>query len=169
MFPTTRTLAVSSLLLLAACGGTDSGPLSPARNLSGTWKTVAPARVYFDTDFCTYPDPAALGVTQDWAVTWVITPGATDNAVNVQMSFGASNTQRILTCSGGTGVVPEVSPMSLTGNVSSTTLTLFQNGDPFGTFTFTTDNLQGDMDWEWCMVYCQRDYTQNRSFILLRQ
>jgi hypothetical protein len=167
MFPMTRALAVSFLLLIAACGGSEaSGPLSPARNLSGTWKTVAPARVNFDTDFCT--DPASLMATQDWAVTWVITPGATDNAVNVQMSFAASNTQRIDGCP-GTGVVPEVSPMFLTGNISAATLTLRNGSDPFGTFTFTTDNLQGDMDYEWCMVYCQREYTQSRTFILLRQ
>jgi hypothetical protein len=168
MFPRTRALAVSTLLFLtAACGGSEaSGPLSPARNLAGTWKTSIPATVYFDTDFCT--DPASLAVTQDWAVTWVITPGATDNAVNVQMTFATSNTQRINGCP-GTGVVPEVSPMFLTGNVSSTTLTLTNGSDPFGTFTFTTDILQGNMDYEWCMVYCQREYTQNRSLILLRQ
>jgi hypothetical protein len=38
-----------------------------------------------------------------------------------------------------------------------------------GTFTFTTDILQGDLDYQWCMIYCQRECTTGRTLILHRQ
>lgn len=162
-----RGLALAVLVVAASgCGGTDSGPLTPARNIAGTWKTSIPVKVFFDTDFCT-PD-LSLVASQDWDVTWVITPGADDNSVNVSMSFAGTNWQLIAGCPGA-GVVPEVPPMQFTGNVSSTTLTLNKGSEAVGTFTFTTDILQGDLDYQWCMVYCQREYTTGRTLILRRQ
>ncbi|HET8722749.1 MAG TPA: hypothetical protein VFM53_01005 [Anaeromyxobacteraceae bacterium] len=164
-----RTLTASvlaALALTAGCGGSDTGPLSPARNLAGTWKMDVPVTVYFDTDFCT-PAPS-LVASQAWNATWVITPGLDDNTVYIQMTFSTSNSQILHGCP-GTGVVPEVSPMFLTGNVSAATLTVRNGNDPVGTFTFTDWNLQGDFDYSFCLLYCQREYTQNRSFILRKQ
>jgi hypothetical protein len=164
-----RALLIGSLLA-AACGGgeagTDPGPLSPARQLAGTWKTSLPVTVYFDTDFCT-PTPS-LVASQQWAVTWIVTPGADDNTVGVRMEFTASGSQVIAGCP-GTGVVPEVSPLFLTGNVSAAELTLRKGADVVGTFTFTSDVVQGDLDYAWCLAYCQTEYTRNRELILRRQ
>lgn len=163
------TLAIASvcLLLLYGCGGGgDDGPLSPARQLAGTWKTSIPVNVKFDTEWCNSP-AMALAESQDWDVTWVVTAGATENQVNVAMTFARSNRKTIAGCP-DTGVVPEVSPMFLTGNISAATLTLKNAGVPAGTFTFTTDIMQGDFDYKWCAVYCQREYTTNRTFILRR-
>lgn len=153
--------------LLAACGGggggSDSGPLSPARDLPGTWKTTFPATVYFATEWC---EPTlSLVASQDWDVTWVITPGANDNTVNIQMTFATSNFQVLAGCP-DTGVVPEVSPMFLTGNVSGTRLTLKHGTEVLGDFDFTSYNIQGDFDYTWCAFDCQREYTTNRSLIL---
>ena len=159
-------VAVLGLAGLAGCGGSESGPLTPARSLVGTWRTSIPVTMYFDTDFCT-PDLSLVG-TQSWDVTWVVTPGADENSVNVEMAFAGSNWHLIAGCPGA-GVVPEVSPFTLTGNVSSTSLTLKKGTQVVGSFTFTTDNMQGDFDYAWCMVYCQREYTQNRTMILRRQ
>jgi hypothetical protein len=159
-------LALVATLGLVGCGGSESGPLTPARNLVGTWRTAIPPTVYFDTDFCS--SSLSLVGSQTWDVTWVVTPGADDNTVNVEMGFGASNWRQIAGCP-GSGVVPEVSPISFTGNVSSSSLTLRSGTDPAGTFAFTTDVIQGDLDTTWCMAYCQREYTTDRTLILLRQ
>ena len=97
-------LAVASVLLVASgCGKSASGPLSPARNLAGTWEMDFPVPVYFDTDWCT--DTPSLVASQDWNATWVITPGADDNTVNVEMRFSTSNSKVIAGCP-GTGGVP---------------------------------------------------------------
>jgi hypothetical protein len=72
---TSRRLVVAALLVLSVgCGGTssESGPLSPARALEGTWKMDFPVTVSFDTDFCT-ANPT-LVATQDWNATWIVTP-----------------------------------------------------------------------------------------------
>lgn|GEM_PF-1258358 len=172
-----RGLSFAAILMVLpftlACGGAGSNaaavPLSPARNLAGTWKTTVPVRVNYKTDFCTF------GVLQDvswvpWAVTFVITPGADDNHVIVDMSFQTGTTTIVNDCGGsGTGAVPEVSPMFLTGAISSTNLVLYNGTTQVGNFNFTTDNLTGTFDYTWSMVYTQEEYTATNGFILTRQ
>ena len=170
-FAMSRIVTVAlGIALVTACGGGDSpgggGNLSPARNLAGTWKTNFPVTVYIKTDWC--GATTSLVASQSWAVTWVITPGADDNTVNIQMNFGTSNSKVLAGCP-DTGVTPEVSPMFLTGTVSSSALTLKKGTQVVGDFTFTTDNLQGNFDYPWCAAFCQEEYTQNREFILARQ
>ena len=158
--------AVLGVTALSACGGGSSdGALSAARDLAGTWKTNLPVSVYFKTDWCT-PAPS-LVASQDWNVTWVITPGVDDNTVNVQMNFSTSNFQLIAGCP-DTGVTPEVSPMFLTGTISSSRLTLKMGSQVVGNFTFTNNIMQGDLDYLWCAAFCQVEYTQNRELILTR-
>ncbi len=168
MLARTRAIALATLVaLVSGCGGSDtSGPLTPARNLVGTWKTNISPTVFFDTEWC--GSTLALAASQTWAVTWIITPGVDENTVNVEMRFAASNSRVIAGCP-DTGVVPEVSPMFFTANVSSSALTLKKGSDVAGQFTFTTDILQGNFDYTWCAIYCQREYTTNRTMILLRQ
>lgn len=155
-----------ALIAVVAAGcSSSSGPLSPARNLVGTWKTTFPVTVYFDDDWCT--STPSLVASQDWDATWVITSGADDNTVDIKMTFSVANFQNINGCP-DTGVVPEVSPMFLTGNVSAATLTLTNGNTPAGVFDFTEDNLQGDLDYTWCEGDCQREYSTKRTFILSR-
>lgn len=159
---------LGTALVAAGCGSDSDGggPLSPARNIAGTWKATAPATVSIETDFCTAD--LSLMVTQNWTVTLEITPGDDDNAVDVQMSFVTSDSQIVSSC-GGTGVVPEVSPMFLTGNVSGTRLELKSGTTPVGTFNFTTDQMTGTLDYSWCIVFCQREYSAPNAVILRRQ
>lgn len=157
--------AILGVTFLGACGGSNDGALSAARDLAGTWKTSIPVAVYFKTDWCT-PSPS-LVASQDWNATWVITPGADDNTVNVQMNFSTSNSHVIAGCP-DTGVVPEVSPMFLTGTISSSHLTLKMDSQVVGDFTFTNNNMQGDLNYLWCAGFCQVEYTQNRELILAR-
>jgi hypothetical protein len=157
---------VALLVVVAGCGGSsESGPLSPARALEGTWEMAFPVTVYFDNDWCT-PVPSLMG-SQEWKATWVITPGATDNDVRIQMSFTATDWQQVQGCPDA-GVIPEVSPMFLTGNVSAATLTVRSGSDAAGSFTFTDWNIQGDFDYTYHLgsAFTQREYTTGRTFIL---
>ena len=165
----TRIRTIAAMLAVgavSACGGGgNDGALSAARDLAGTWKTKLPVKMYFKTDWCT-PAPA-LVASQDWNITWTVTPGADENTVDVQMGFSASNFQAISGCP-DTGVVPEVSPLFLTGTVSSSRLTLKMGSEVLGDFTFTNNIMQGDFNYLWCAAFCQVEYTQNRELILTR-
>ena len=170
MRPTLRMLLSVVLLgvtlVAAGCGGEAGGPLSPARSLIGTWKASAPATVNFETDFCTAD--LSLVASQGWTVSLEVTAGADENSVNVQMTFAAANSQIISGCP-GTGVVPEVSPMFLTGNVSGTRLDVKSGATPVGSFVFTTDHMTGTLDYSWCIAFCQREYTAANAIVLRRQ
>jgi hypothetical protein len=162
-----RAVALASVVLVIAAGCSDSsGPLSAARNLVGTWTTAFPVPVYFDNTWCSSSPTTVL--SQDWDATWVITKGDNDNTVNIQMNFSTSNSQNLGGCP-DTGVVPEVSPLFLTGNISGSKMTLMAGQDSAGVFDFTTDNIQGDFDYTWCELDCQREHSENRTFILGKQ
>lgn len=138
--------------------------LSPARDLEGTWKTSFATTFYIKTDFssATLEDVG----TQDRMMTWVITNTADENVVNIEVSFTTSNTQLV----SGSGYVPDVSPMFLTGTISGTRLTLTSNSDgTVGTFNFTTDILTGTWNDNWTIAYSQQVYTATNGLVLMRQ
>ncbi len=163
---------VAGLALIMACGGAGGGgnnlPLTPARSLAGTWKTSIPVRVTFQTDFCNF------GILEDvlwqpWAVTFVITPGAGDNDVRVEMSFQAGSFTPIAHSCSSSGAFAEPSPISLTGTISSTNLVLRKGVDQVGNFNFTTSILTGTFDYLYRGAYDQREYTAPNALILLKQ
>lgn len=166
--PTLLSTMLGLALVMNGCGsGSDAeGPLTPARNIAGTWKASAPATVKFETDFCT--SDLSLVASQGWTITLDVRAGANENAVDVAMSFATSGSEIISGCP-GTGVVPEVSPMVLTGNVSGTRLELRSGTIPVANFNFTTDIMTGVLDYSWCSVYCQREYTEANAVVLRRQ
>lgn len=182
----TRTMAALIALSLAwSCGGvgdgqtapvkspagSPSGTLPPARNLLGTWKAAAPTTVTFSTDSCGNAlNTMTLAGTQPWMVTFVITAGSDENHVFVQMSFtkGAVTPVAVSACASPI-LVPEVSPMFLTGVISSTRLTLYSGNTSAGVFTFTTDTLTGTFDYTWTGIYSQREYTAANGMILTKQ
>lgn len=162
---------LTSLALTLACGGADSTsntPLTPARNLAGTWKTSVPVRVNFQTDFCNFGTLENVE-WQNWTVTFVITPGAGDNDVWVDMSFQTGSFTPITHSCPYTGAYSEPSPMTLTGTISSTNLLLYKGTDQVGNFNFTTDILTGTFDYTYHGVYDQREYTATNAFILMKQ
>jgi hypothetical protein len=111
-----------------------------------------------------------LAGTQPWTVTWVITPGADENHVYIQMTF-TKGTFAPVTSTACTSpiLVPEVSPMYLTGIISSTRMNLYYGTVPAGTFNFTTDILTGTFDYTYSGVYLQREYSATNGMILSRQ
>jgi hypothetical protein len=162
------TILLGLTFVMSGCGsGADSeGPLTPARNIAGTWTASTPAMVKFETDFCT--SDLSLVASQGWTVALDIRAGANENTVAVAMSFVASGSEIVSGCP-GTGVVPEVSPMFLTGNVNGTRLELRSGTTPVASFNFTTDIMTGVLDYTWCSVYCQREYTEANAIVLRRQ
>jgi len=144
----------------------NSNPLSAARNIIGTWTMSTPATVNIKTDFCDF-STMKLMVTQKWNIVFVITSGADENHVNVEMTFATSNSTIVDDCGGmGTGVVPEVSPQFLTGVISSTTLTLWNGTMQFGKFDFISNSMQGTINYTWTSGWSQQVYTDTNAVIL---
>lgn len=144
---------------------TSPTPLTPARNLEGTWKTAFPVKFYIKTDFETFGELQDVG-SENRTMTWIITAADDENVVDVEVQFTVSNRQLV----SGSGYTPDVSPMFLKGIISGTRLTL-KTGDnrTIGEFNFTTDILTGTWRDQWSMVYEQEVYTTTNSLILTRQ
>ena len=139
-------------------------PLSPARNLEGTWKTTFPIAFYIKTDFETFGELQDVG-TENRTMTWIITATNSENTVNVEVYFTASNRQLVA----DSGYTPDVSPMFLTGTISETRLTLKTGDRTICECNFTTDIITGTWSDYWSMVYEQEVYTKTNSLILTRQ
>jgi len=163
---------IFSLLLLSGCSKDEeelNSSLTPARDITGIWKTTFPAKFYICTDYCTN-DLEVIG-DENWMVTWEITeiPGLEDS-VNVKMTYTRSGFQVTNSgCDGGTGYIPEPSPMFLTAKISSALLKLYYNDEKIGDFGFTTDFMEGTFDYSWCLPFCQRMYTETNQLKLTRQ
>lgn len=161
-----------SLLLVSGCSKEEeelNSSLTPARNITGIWKTTFATKFFICTDFCT-SDIQVIG-NEDWLVTWEISEiSGRDDSVNVKMTYTRSNFQVTNSnCSGGTGYIPEPSPMYLTAKISSALLKLYYGDDKIGDFGFTTDLMQGTFDFQWCLIFCQRIYTETNQLKLIRQ
>ena len=145
-------------------------PLTPARNLEGTWKTAFPVKFYIKTDFDTFGELKDVG-SENRTMTWIITATSDENVVDVEVYFTVSNRQLVT----GSGYTPDVSPMFLKGTISGTRLTLKTGGSQLsdsrtvGEFSFTTDIITGTWNDHWSMVYEQEIYTTTNSLILTRQ
>ena len=143
-------------------------PLTPARNLEGTWKTTFPVTFYIKTDFET-GELQNVG-SENRTMTWIITGTSDEHVVNVEVSFATFNRQ----VASGSGYVPDVSPNFYTGTISGTRLTL-TTGDKYsesgivGEFSFTTDIITGTWNDKWSIAYGQQVYTATNTLILTRQ
>jgi len=150
-------------------------PISPARNLVGTWKTTFPVKFYIKTDFETFGELQDVG-SENRTMTWIITATSDENVVNVEVHFTGSNLQLVT----GSGYVPDVSPMFYIGRISGARLTLeigdYESIGPkptqigfVGEFTFTSWCITGTWHDHWELVYAQEVYTATNSLILRLQ
>jgi hypothetical protein len=143
----------------------DSTSLTPARSLEGTWRTTFAVKFYIKTDFETFGELQDVG-SEDRTMTWVITATSDENVVDVEVSFTSSNTQLV----SGSGYTPDVSPMFLSGTISSSRLTLTSSDSRvIGEFSFTTDIMTGTWNDHWSMAYEQQVYTTTNSLVLMKQ
>jgi len=164
-------LSVLLAVSLTACSGGVGGPLLPARDIIGTWKTPLPVEFYIATDFCTcdWGHPT-LVASQSRTVTMIISETSSESVVNVEVDHTESSfTILDSSCTTGTGYVPDVSPMFYTGKISGVNLTLYQSSKVIGTFTFTTSLMEGTWNDASCFVYCQTVYTHTNECKLLKE
>jgi hypothetical protein len=139
-------------------------PLTPARNLEGTWKTTFPVKFYIKTDFETFGELEDVG-SENRTMTWIITATNDENIVNVEVYFTALDRQLVA----NSGYTPDVSPMFLDGIISGTRLTLKTGDQTICECNFTTDIITGTWSDYWSMVYEQEVYTIINSLVLTRQ
>ena len=142
--------------------------LTPARKIEGVWKTSSPVKFYIKTDFCT--SNLELVATEDRTVTMGIKE-TSNYTVDITLTYTSSNFTVVnQNCTSSTGYTPDVSPMYLHGDISSTQLTVMNSQSKvLGIFTFTTDLMQGTWNDLWCMVYCQNVYTDTNGLKLTLQ
>ena len=136
-------------------------PLSPARNLVGTWKTNFPTKYYCATneDTGTFVDFGS----EDRQVTWVITATGNESVVNIDQSFTESNLQ------GWDPKVVDISPTGYTGIISSSSLTVKDYRDEVvGYFSFTTDIITGTWSDTWA-AFNHNVHTAVSGLTLTRQ
>jgi len=161
--------ACSSTTSPAAPAETPSAPLTPARNISGTWATASPVTFIYQTDFC--GSRVDVGRAQ-WNVTWIITSVAGfTNVVDVEMRSTRGSTTPVGSCQPN-GWVPLVSPTFFRLCVSSTSLTRcndqnYPNGYAFG--SFTTDLME--LTWtHWdCVIYCSGEVTDTSQLKMTKR
>jgi hypothetical protein len=170
----THSLAMAiSCLMLAACSSSGPlSPLSPARNLVGTWTDLTPVRLNVGTGNTCGVGPGIL----QWTFSLVITPGADDNHVNVAIK--KSNGSVIfndLACTGTSEVAGAVGVgYTLTGTISASNLILSGNYGPnigvqAGTFNFTTDIVTGTYDYQANETGNVHEYTAPSALTFTRQ
>lgn len=165
---------IFGLLLIVISGCKKEVPLTPARNLVGTWKTSIPIKFTYKTDYCDFVTIVDVG-TANWDVTWVIKENPNDeNKVYITMTFTTSNFQPIATnCGFDNGYIPQVSPIhNLEATISSSSITV-QKTSSGSTYSFngsfTTDNITGTWDSFYEGLYYSGEYTLPNGLILVRQ
>jgi hypothetical protein len=153
---------------VVAAGGTE-GPLTPARDLVGTWRTPSPVAFTYQTDFCGVGQQVGRAL---WNVTWIITAVAGfTNVIDIEMRYTRGSMTPIGNCQPN-GWVPFVSPTFLRGAVngsrigrseSSTNRTISFTG------SVTTDTIEVTwIHWE-CLIYCFGEFTAEHALKLVRQ
>ena len=149
-------LLICSTCMISSCtkdidiihvDGRITQPLSSARNIAGTWKSLVPVNVYYLTN-C---NSSSISTYKTWQCkfTFVIT-AIDDNNVNVDISGDVYNVTND-NCSESPNIANGY-PISFSGLISSSALTLTDNlhGNPntdVGDFTFTTNLLSGKISW----------------------
>lgn len=171
------TLAALLALALASCNFVDSltpetsnAPLTPARQLEGTWRSAINIPMNYQTDFC---GPKQVVGTSTWNVTWILTAvqGFT-NVLDVEMRYTTTGMTRVNSAcgSGSTGWLPLPSPIFLRMTVSSSAFTAVDNGNGISVSGSYTSNL---MNGTWvhydCVIYCFGEFSPSGEFKLVKQ
>jgi len=152
--------------------GQSGTPLTAAADLVGTWRTNFAATYYYSTDdFSNGVNGATLNdvASESRQVTWVITPGADANTVNIVQNYTSSNTQQLVA---GALYTPQPNwpDVNYTGEISSSSLTVKSGNTNVGYFTFTSSNISGAWDEDsGTIIYTQHVRTNANGLILTKQ
>lgn len=166
-------LLLAGLSILSSAGCNRNGGLlglSAARKLEGTWRTVTTTPMfYYYSDVCgSYIKVAKQQIGMQWNITHT-----SDNTVDIEVYRTSSSSVQLLVSSGCALYVPLATPIFLTGEISSSQLTLKDSGlRVVGSFSITTDNLNGDFNStfeKFCGAYCSGASTDSKTVTLVKQ
>ena len=138
----------SSTFYFSSC---EKENLSPARKLTGTWKTPVAVTFYYYTDLCgVYQKVANVKKGFTWKITKI-----SDNKVDIEWNHVSTSATQTTVSASCDGHVPMVTPKFLTGTISSSQMDIFEDTRNVGTLSFTTDNMAGYYYYgNECIIYC---------------
>jgi hypothetical protein len=157
------------LAFFQGCSDEDN-PVTPAGKIIGKYRTTSPVEVKIQTDFCT-------GTLEDigyeyWTMNWEIKERSDPNQVDITIVYSRSGFKLTNTgCTGGTtGYIPEPSPIFAWGYINGDVLTI--NYDKQNIMSVDISDVQvlsGDLSYQYCIVYCQKMYTDQDDFELAKE
>ena len=175
---------LSSLLLIFVWFSTTSSgcktsndPLSPARNIAGTWTTPAAVTFYMTSDGCgTYSRYNKTPITLTFTIT-----ETDDNHVDVDISANSIGTTTQIGSNCGSPSTLNF-PLYFHGTVSSSNLQLTESIMQYdnqghalglqdvvvGSFNITSNNMTGTIVEKDCPIYCMGYETDNQTCIVTR-
>lgn len=167
---TVLVVALASCNVPSLTSDTTNVPLTPARQLAGTWSTAIAVPMNYHTDFC---GPDQVVATSKWNVTWILTAveGFT-NVLDVEMHYTTSSTTRVPSnCGNGSnGYVPLPAPIFLRMTVSSSAFTAKDtNNGIFVSGSYTTNLMNGTWTHNDCLIYCFGENSPTGEFKMVKQ
>jgi hypothetical protein len=160
--------AIIILFVLTGCkkeGGLFG--LSPARKLEGTWSTPFASAFYYYSNACgNYIRVAKTTIGMRWEIN-----KTGDNTVEIEIYKTSSSAVQLLVSQSCALYVPLVTPITLTGEISSSQLTVKKGNTIVGSFSFTTDNLTGEFNSNFdktCLLYCSGMGTDAKAVTLTK-
>ena len=157
---------LSVIILLAGCNTEDeNNPVTPSNKFVGKYRTEVPILVKIKTDYCTnvLEDVA----TMEWDVNWVVTETNDPNVIDITMTYVSSNFTVINNgCNSGTGYLPEPQPIHMKGYVTNNTISVVYDGKEIFAMDYVNGELDGELSYSYCVLYCQEIYTTENSFVI---
>lgn len=163
--------AIGTLAVVASCSAIlPDAPLSPARQLAGTWTSPMAIPINIQSSFCN-GGRENVGKTT-WNVTWIVTERqGTSNGIDVEMRFTNSGFVKVTSSCGSntTGWVPEPSPLFMQGTVSASKIQLYNlNTKAAFDGNLTTNNIAGTFGLWSCQIYCAGEQSESQKFVMTR-
>lgn len=153
-------------------------PLTPARQLEGTWTTPNPVTFYFDSDGCgSYGHYSKFTMKVSWQVT-----ARGDSMVDITETLISSTVQTSVGSNCGLPAPALAFPLQFVGVItgskfaldeqqmlySSSGAALGLGNVRIGIFNFTSNNITGSVDERDCPAYCSGYSTDANTFILTK-
>lgn len=164
------------LILFGECK--KAGPLTPARQLSGTWTTPNPVTLYYSSDGCGgYARYAKFTATIKWEIT---TLG--DSSVSITQTLLSYSPATIIGSNCGLpaptlpGITDYVAILSSSAFALDEQQMLYNNSGGaiglgnvrIGILNYTTNNITGTVTERDCPAYCSGWSSDANAFILTR-
>ena len=166
------------LLVVISAGCKKATPLTPARQLSGTWTTPNPVTLYYSSDGCGgYSAYAKFTATIQWQIS---TLG--DSSVSITQTLLSYSATSSIGSNCGLPAPTLPGTTDYVGVISSSAFALDEqqmlynsNGGAIGLgnvrigiLNFTTDNITGTVTEKDCPAYCSGWSSDSNGFILQR-